>query len=72
MKETPSGATRQCRRSKFASDEARSGQERAKSIANLIERSFKVAVDLQRTFRKMLCLRAALEKTMVNYISLES
>ena len=41
MKKTPSGATRQCRRSSFAKDEARSGQERAKSIANLIERSFK-------------------------------
>ena len=41
MKETPSGATRQCRRSSFTRDEARSGQERAKSIANLIERSFK-------------------------------
>ena len=32
----------------------------------------KVTVDLQSAFRKMLCLRAALEKTMVNYISLES
>ena len=41
MKKTPSGATRQGRRSSFARDEARSGQERAKSIANLIERSFK-------------------------------
>ena len=41
MKEAPSGVTRQCRRSNFARDEARSGQERAKSIANLIERSFK-------------------------------
>ena len=37
MKETP-GVTRQCRRSNFARDEARSGQERTKSIANLIER----------------------------------
>ena len=32
----------------------------------------KVTVDLQSAFRKMLCLRHALEKTMVNYISLES
>ena len=37
-----------------------------------IEWRFKVTVDLQSAFRKMLCLRAALEKTMVNYISLES
>ena len=34
--------------------------------------ALKVTVDLQRAFRKMLCLRAALKKTMVNYISLES
>ena len=40
MKETPSGATRQCW-SNFARDKACSGQERAKSIANLVERSFK-------------------------------
>ena len=33
---------------------------------------FKVIVDLQSAFWKMLCLRAALKKTMVNYISLES
>ena len=33
---------------------------------------FKVTVDLQSAFRKMLCLRTALKKTMVNYISLES
>ena len=41
MKKTPSGATRQCRRSSFVRDEARSRQERAKSIANLFERNFK-------------------------------
>ena len=34
--------------------------------------NFKVTVDLQSAFRKMLCLRAVLKKTMVNYISLES
>ena len=35
---------------------------------------FKVTVDLQSAFWKMLCLRAALKKTMVNYryILLES
>ena len=32
----------------------------------------KVTVDLQSAFRKMLCVRAVLKKTMVNYISLES
>ena len=37
MKETPSATTRQCRRSSFARDEARSRQERAKSIANFNE-----------------------------------
>ena len=30
-------------------------------------RSIKVTVDLQSAFRKMLCLRAALTETMVNY-----
>ena len=40
VKETPSGATQQCRRSSFMRDEACSGQDKAKSIANLIERSF--------------------------------
>ena len=34
--------------------------------------AIKVTVDLQSAFQKMLCLRAALEKTMINYISLES
>ena len=34
--------------------------------------SVKVTVDLQSAFRKMLCVRAVLKKTMVNYISLES
>ena len=34
--------------------------------------SFKVTVDLQRAFRKMLRLRAALKKTVVDCISLES
>ena len=33
---------------------------------------FKTTIDLQSAFRKKLCLRAALKKTMVNYISLES
>ncbi len=43
MNETPCGATRQYQRSNFARVEDRSGQERANSIANLIERSFKVS-----------------------------
>ena len=45
------------------------------NIPGLLERytvQFKVTVDLQSAFRKMLCLRAALKNTMVNYISLES
>ena len=41
-------------------------------VLSFTDRMFKVTVDLQSAFRKMLCLRAALEKTMVNYISLES
>ena len=34
--------------------------------------NIKVIVDLQGAFRKVLCLRAALKKTTVNYVSLES
>ena len=37
-----------------------------------IIRCVKVTADLQSAFRKMLCLRAASKKPMVNYISLES
>ena len=48
------------------------GEEKVRVHMNVLPRGIKVTVDLQSAFRKMLCLRAALEKTMVNYISLES
>ena len=44
----------------------------SRSLQNRNLTLVKVTVDLQSAFRKMLCLRAALKKTIENYISMES